>query len=38
MLRNPQQGANRQRLMSALIEMGLTETAAEKFINQNAEK
>lgn len=38
MLRNPSQGANRQRLMSALQEMGLTEIAAERFINQNAEK
>lgn len=39
MLRNPDKGANRQRLISALIELGLTETAAEKFVdNQNKEK
>lgn len=35
---NQIKGANRQRLMSALIEMGLTEIAAERFIDQNEKK
>lgn len=38
MLRNPSQGQNRQRLLTALIEMGLNNEAAERFINSNFEK
>lgn len=33
MLRNPDKGQNRARLMAALIEMGLNEGAAGKFID-----
>lgn len=39
MLRNPDKGANRQRLLAALIDLGLTDEAAKKFVdNQNSEK
>ena len=39
MLHNPSQGANRQRLMAALKEMGLNKKAAERFVdNQKSEK
>lgn len=33
MLANPSKGANRQRLIAALIDLGLTDEAAEKFVD-----
>lgn len=39
MLNNPDSGQNRARLTAALIEMGLNETAAKRFIDgQNSEQ